>query len=49
MLTHNLGFPRIGPDRELKWATEGFWQGRISEKQQGDQHQAGRAEAIAET
>ncbi len=33
MLTHNLGFPRIGPDRELKWATEGFWQGRISEKQ----------------
>ncbi len=33
MLTHNLGFPRIGRNRELKWAVEGFWQGRISEKQ----------------
>ncbi len=33
MLTHNLGFPRIGRNRELKWTVEGFWQGRISEKQ----------------
>ncbi|MGC9021722.1 MAG: 5-methyltetrahydropteroyltriglutamate--homocysteine S-methyltransferase [Dissulfurimicrobium sp.] len=33
MLTHNLGFPRIGRNRELKWALEGFWQGRISKRQ----------------
>ncbi|WP_147819855.1 5-methyltetrahydropteroyltriglutamate--homocysteine S-methyltransferase [Salidesulfovibrio onnuriiensis] len=31
MLTHNLGFPRIGIDRELKRATESFWKGEISE------------------
>jgi len=22
----NLGFPRIGPNRELKFATEKYWQ-----------------------
>ncbi len=33
MRTHNLGFPRIGPNRELKWHTEGYWQGRVSEKE----------------
>ncbi len=32
MQTHNLGFPRIGLNRELKWHTEEYWQGRISEK-----------------
>jgi 5-methyltetrahydropteroyltriglutamate--homocysteine methyltransferase len=26
-----LGFPRIGPERELKLATEGLWSGRCSE------------------
>jgi len=26
----NLGFPRIGPERELKRATEGFWAGDVS-------------------
>ncbi|MDP2480985.1 MAG: 5-methyltetrahydropteroyltriglutamate--homocysteine S-methyltransferase, partial [Candidatus Palauibacterales bacterium] len=26
----NLGFPRIGGDRELKKATEGFWRGDVS-------------------
>jgi len=26
----NLGFPRIGPARELKWALEGFWSGRLT-------------------
>ena len=25
------GFPRIGPDRELKFATEGHWRGEVSE------------------
>jgi 5-methyltetrahydropteroyltriglutamate--homocysteine methyltransferase len=28
-LTHTLGFPRIGANRELKFATEKFWQGKI--------------------
>lgn len=28
--THNLGFPRIGANRELKFALEAFWQGQIS-------------------
>jgi len=27
--THNLGFPRIGADRELKKAVEAYWQGDI--------------------
>jgi 5-methyltetrahydropteroyltriglutamate--homocysteine methyltransferase len=27
---HNLGFPRIGPRRELKFALESYWQGEIS-------------------
>jgi 5-methyltetrahydropteroyltriglutamate--homocysteine methyltransferase len=26
----NLGFPRIGPNRELKKALEGFWAGRLT-------------------
>ncbi|MEM9102630.1 MAG: 5-methyltetrahydropteroyltriglutamate--homocysteine S-methyltransferase [Pseudomonadota bacterium] len=30
-LTHNLGYPRIGEQRELKRATEAFWKGQISE------------------
>lgn len=30
-LTHNLGFPRIGAQRELKKAVELFWQGRSTE------------------
>jgi len=30
-LAHNLGFPRIGRDRELKKAQEAFWKGELSE------------------
>ncbi|WP_338355508.1 5-methyltetrahydropteroyltriglutamate--homocysteine S-methyltransferase [uncultured Marinobacter sp.] len=30
--THNLGFPRIGARRELKFAQEAFWKGRINEE-----------------
>jgi 5-methyltetrahydropteroyltriglutamate--homocysteine methyltransferase len=30
MLTHNLGYPRIGQQRELKWANERYWAGKIS-------------------
>ncbi|MBM5571474.1 MULTISPECIES: 5-methyltetrahydropteroyltriglutamate--homocysteine S-methyltransferase [Deefgea] len=29
--THILGFPRIGAQRELKFATEKFWRGEITE------------------
>jgi hypothetical protein len=28
---HNLGYPRIGPQRELKRALEAYWQGGIDE------------------
>lgn len=28
--THNLGFPRIGARRELKFAQESFWKGELS-------------------
>ena len=31
ILTHNLGFPRIGANRELKKAVEGYWAGRLDE------------------
>jgi len=30
MLTHNLGYPRIGNHRELKKANEQYWNGKIS-------------------
>ncbi|MGV8090734.1 MAG: 5-methyltetrahydropteroyltriglutamate--homocysteine S-methyltransferase [Mangrovibacterium sp.] len=33
MITHNLGYPRIGNNRELKKAVEGYWSGRISYEQ----------------
>ena len=28
--THNLGFPRIGARRELKFALESYWQGQTT-------------------
>jgi 5-methyltetrahydropteroyltriglutamate--homocysteine methyltransferase len=30
MITHNLGYPRIGNNRELKKALEGYWSGKVS-------------------
>ncbi len=30
-ITHNLGFPRIGAQRELKQAVEAYWKGDLSE------------------
>ena len=30
-LSNVAGFPRIGPQRELKFATEGYWRGEVSE------------------
>ncbi len=32
MLLHNLGFPRIGHNRELKKAVEAYWKGDISQQ-----------------
>ena len=29
-ISHTLGFPPIGPKRELKRATEGYWNGKVS-------------------
>ncbi|MDQ2816581.1 MAG: 5-methyltetrahydropteroyltriglutamate--homocysteine S-methyltransferase [Candidatus Eremiobacteraeota bacterium] len=39
MIAHNLGFPRIGRNRELKKALERFWKGEISAE---TLHEAGR-------
>jgi len=33
MITHNLGYPRIGNDREIKKAVEGYWLGKINYNQ----------------
>jgi 5-methyltetrahydropteroyltriglutamate--homocysteine methyltransferase len=33
MLRNNLGFPRIGDNRQLKKATESFWRGDLTEAQ----------------
>jgi 5-methyltetrahydropteroyltriglutamate--homocysteine methyltransferase len=30
MLSHNLGYPRVGSHRELKKASEQFWAGKIN-------------------
>lgn len=32
-ITHNLGFPRIGPQRELKFACEAYWNGHSTSDQ----------------
>ncbi len=32
IFSSNLGFPRIGPNRELKKSLEAFWSGKISEE-----------------
>ena len=32
-LTHNLGFPRIGAQRELKFALEAYWRGETGSEQ----------------
>jgi 5-methyltetrahydropteroyltriglutamate--homocysteine methyltransferase len=39
----NLGFPRIGADRELKRVTEAFWAGRITERELLDEARLLRA------
>ncbi|BAW80516.1 5-methyltetrahydropteroyltriglutamate--homocysteine methyltransferase [Candidatus Nitrosoglobus terrae] len=33
VLAHNLGFPRMGDKRELKWALEGYWKGQLSQEE----------------
>ena len=32
IVSSNLGFPRIGPDRELKKALEGYWSGKTGQQ-----------------
>ena len=36
MRTHNLGFPRIGGNRELKKAVEDYWKGAVTRQQLED-------------
>lgn len=43
----NLGFPRIGPRRELKFALESFWAGKITEAELKDLAAGLRAAAWA--
>ena len=31
VIAANLGYPRIGANRELKWAVESYWAGKITE------------------
>lgn len=31
ILNHTLGFPRVGPRRELKKAQEGYWAGNLTQ------------------
>ena len=31
ILSSNLGYPRIGPNRELKWLLESFWKKKVNE------------------
>lgn len=33
MITHNLGYPRVGNNRELKKAVEGYWSEKITYSQ----------------
>ena len=33
MLTNNLGYPRVGANRELKKACEQYWAGQITRQQ----------------
>ena len=35
-ISSNLGFPRIGHNRELKKGVEGYWAGKIKEQELGD-------------
>ncbi|HEX2548854.1 MAG TPA: 5-methyltetrahydropteroyltriglutamate--homocysteine S-methyltransferase, partial [Gammaproteobacteria bacterium] len=32
VITHHLGFPRIGIKRDLKWALERYWKGEINQE-----------------
>ncbi len=33
LTTHILGYPRMGPQRQLKWALEDYWKGQLSQEQ----------------
>ena len=42
-----LGLPRVGPDRELKFALEAYWAGRTGERAAGDRRRAARRRLAA--
>ncbi|MGH1485963.1 MAG: 5-methyltetrahydropteroyltriglutamate--homocysteine S-methyltransferase [Cellvibrionaceae bacterium] len=44
VLTHNLGFPRIGKQRELKFALEDYWKGKTDKETLFNEAQRLRAE-----
>ncbi len=44
VLATNLGFPRIGPHRDLKKAVEAYWKGAISSEELGKTSKAIRAQ-----
>src|SRR5690242_5782160 len=44
MIAHNLGYPRIGARRELKFAVEAYWRGEIGEAELRARGAALRAE-----
>lgn len=46
--THNLGFPRIGANRELKRALEAYWKGEISQNDLAAEGQRIRAKNWAQ-
>ncbi len=46
MITTNLGYPRIGPGRELKRAVEGFWKGSIGAAEMLDAARALRLDGL---
>ena len=45
MIVSSLGFPRIGPHRELKHAVEGYWAGKLDQQALVEQAQALRMAA----
>ncbi len=45
---HNLGFPRIGENRKLKFALEQYWAGNINQEKLQDHAQAIRFQNLAE-
>tara|TARA_Y100001956_G_C4111450_1_gene182650 strand:+ start:843 stop:1142 length:300 start_codon:yes stop_codon:yes gene_type:complete len=41
---HNLGFPRVGKKRELKFAVEAYWRGQLTQTELTEKGKVIRAE-----